>query len=47
MAHRTILKAALAPTVIVMIGAGAIGASWAAAVLARGYDVTACDPSPT
>jgi 3-hydroxyacyl-CoA dehydrogenase len=31
---------------IAVIGAGAIGASWAAAFLARGHDVTAYDPSP-
>jgi 3-hydroxyacyl-CoA dehydrogenase len=31
---------------IAVIGAGTIGASWAAAFLARGHDVTAYDPSP-
>ncbi len=30
-----------------VIGAGTIGASWAAIFLARGYDVAATDPSPT
>jgi len=29
-----------------VIGAGTIGASWAAAFLARGHDVAASDPSP-
>jgi carnitine 3-dehydrogenase len=32
---------------IAAIGAGTIGASWAAAFLARGHDVTAYDPSPS
>ena len=31
---------------IAVIGAGTIGASWAAAFLARGHEVTAYDPSP-
>jgi 3-hydroxyacyl-CoA dehydrogenase len=31
---------------IAVIGAGTIGASWAAAFLSRGHDVTAYDPSP-
>lgn len=31
---------------IAVIGAGTIGASWAAAFLARGYEVSATDPSP-
>ena len=31
---------------IAVIGTGTIGASWAAAFLARGHDVTAYDPSP-
>jgi carnitine 3-dehydrogenase len=31
---------------IAVIGAGTIGASWAAAFLARGHEVTAFDPSP-
>src|SRR6185437_13219576 len=31
---------------IAVIGAGTIGASWAAYFLARGYDVAATDPSP-
>jgi carnitine 3-dehydrogenase len=31
---------------IAVIGAGTIGASWAAAFLARGYEVAAYDPSP-
>ncbi|MBY0296889.1 MAG: 3-hydroxyacyl-CoA dehydrogenase [Methylobacterium sp.] len=31
---------------VAVIGTGVIGASWASLVLARGLDVTACDPSP-
>ena len=31
---------------IAVIGAGTIGASWAAIFLARGNDVAASDPSP-
>jgi carnitine 3-dehydrogenase len=31
---------------IAVIGTGAIGASWAALVLARGYQVIAADPAP-
>ena len=32
---------------IAVIGAGTIGASWAAIFLARGHDVAASDPSPS
>ena len=31
---------------VAVIGAGTIGASWAAWFLARGYDVVASDPAP-
>ena len=31
---------------IAVIGAGTIGASWAANFLAQGHDVVACEPSP-
>lgn len=31
---------------VAVIGAGTIGASWAAYFLSRGLDVTACDPAP-
>jgi carnitine 3-dehydrogenase len=33
------------PQHIAVIGAGTIGASWAALFLARGHDVVASDPS--
>lgn len=35
------------PKRIAVIGAGTIGASWAACFLARGFEVSAYDPSPT
>jgi 3-hydroxyacyl-CoA dehydrogenase len=31
---------------IAIVGTGAIGASWAAYYLARGFDVVATDPAP-
>ena len=31
---------------IAVVGTGAIGASWAAQYLARGFDVVATDPAP-